>query len=132
LYINSKGILCFDAQINRVIDPVSVVWNNRLEFLPNDWDCNQSESAFEIVDENRTPVYQIQFKTPTLVCVNGVFSADGQVVYQGNYNNVLKTMGRYMFCPEVQNSGPPIQRYPIPTKAIFKYPSYKFPGVYSD
>jgi hypothetical protein len=89
----------------------------RNQFLvrPANWDYNFSRNAFEVVDENRKPVFQLYYKTPSHIVINGVFPnpKDG-VMYLSEYGMFGDEPSLYFVRP------------------IFNYPAFRFPGEYSD
>lgn len=89
---------------------------NTLSGLPPKWDYNSTNKALEIVNENVVPIYQLIYKTPNHICINGVFpSASGLILADEDGMHI--------------NPKLPI---PLKIKRIFKYPSYQHPGVYEE
>ncbi len=78
------------------------------------WDYNSNENAFEVVNQGGVPMFQLYYKTPSHIVINGVVqSSEGTVVYlteAGMSDN-----------PKTYN-----------VKPIFKYPAWKYPGQYAD
>jgi len=89
---------------------------NTLSLLPNGWDFNSTNKALEIVNENKIPMYQLIYKTPNHIEINGVFVAKGGLI--------LANSDGIQFNPPL----------PIPLKLnrIFKYPSFKYDGEYEE
>jgi hypothetical protein len=101
-------------------DGTTVVQMEHNQFKVNvpAWDANSNASAFEVVDEHQTPVFQIIYKRPAHILVNGVFHEPaGQTAYAQNDS--------LTFAPPGQPPPPWFHLNPI-----FKYPSWKHPGEY--
>lgn len=78
------------------------VKRNNLTVKPAEWDRNFSANAVEVVDANQRPIFQMIRKRANLIQVAGLFAAKG-AIFDAR-----------------------------PIKALFKYPAWKFPGIYSD
>lgn len=94
--------------------PIEII-NNQLLNKPPSWDFNSNENALEVVNENYTPIYQFYYKSPSHIVVTGAFPYPG---------GLLLASKSVIFNPTV----------PIDFKLdrIFKYPSWKYPGIYDD
>jgi hypothetical protein len=62
------------------------------------------------------PIYQFYYKTPTHIVVNGVFPYPGGLILAGPEGMVLN----------------PFLPVSFQLKPMFKYPSWKYPGVYAE
>ena len=82
---------------------------------PPNWDRNSSATALEVVNENLVPVFQLIFRSPSQIQINGIFPTP-----KGDLLVVEESRVRL--------------NPPLPTlfsiKRIFKYPSWKYPGQY--
>lgn len=88
---------------------------NKFLIRPPSWDYNSSDRAFEVVNEKGTPIFQLYYKTPSNIVINGVFSGPQiGVMYLSEYGMFGNEPTLYF------------------VKPIFKYPSWKFPGQYDD
>jgi hypothetical protein len=95
-------------------NPVPILMNNDLdEKLPPNWDRNYNQTAFEIVDEDESPLLQVVYKRPDDILVCGVFQSPAGIlaVFPKSMNFISPQL--------------PAQY----RKPIFKYPSNLFPGV---
>lgn len=86
--------------------------HNKLMNKPANWDKNSDKTALEIVDEEGKPVFQLFYKTPSHIVVNGFFT-NGETI-------IIATEKEIILNPD------DIQNYSI--KPIFKYPSSKYPS----
>lgn len=86
-----------------------------IQFLvrPPKWDKNYDGNAFEVVNENGDPVFQLICETPYHIVVNGIFPLpEGNLIW-ANESGVVFNPSRF----EVFH-----------LKPIFKYPSSKYLG----
>ena len=68
------GRLFADVEIwNGGDKPPVEVKDNEFVLRPPSWDRNSNEQALEIVDENQKVVFQLIYKTSSVVVVNGLF-----------------------------------------------------------
>jgi hypothetical protein len=116
LYVG-KGVLYADVSIygGSGMPPLKIR-HNQLSGKPPDWDFNSNETAFEVVTEHNTPIYQFYYKTPTHIVVNGVFPFPGGLILAGPEGAILN----------------PFLPASFRLKPIFKYPSWKYPGKYAE
>jgi hypothetical protein len=92
-----------------------VVVNDSGEFSVSEpfWDRNYDTHAFEVVNDKQEAVLQVIRKTPSNLIINGIFKyQDGTVIADDKGWRPMKP-------------GDSITR-------LFKYPSWKFPGVLAD
>jgi len=104
MYIQD-GVFYVDALINDRAgrEAVRLTKSTVEEVMPPGWDRNFSATALEVVDGRQRPVFQMIRKRSNLIQINGLFvSKSGAVV-------------------DVRAE-----------KALFKYPGWKYPGVYAD
>jgi hypothetical protein len=80
------------------------------------WDVNSNDTAFEVVDQNLMPRFQIIYTTPHVVFISGVFQANGQII-------ILSSAGMSIF-----PANGVISQHDYPAKRMFKYPSRKYQG----
>jgi len=114
LYIEND-ILYADVKIygGSALPPIEIK-RNRLFNKPEDWDFNSNETAMEIVDQNKSSIYQFFYKKPSYIVMNGIFPYPGGFIL-ANENGALQS---------------PILTNTFKLKRIFKYPSWKYPGEY--
>lgn len=110
-----NNVLYADAEIygGKNKGPITIK-KNTLSLLPSGWDFNSTSRALEIVNENNVPIYQLIYKTPNHIEINGIFVTKGGLVLANEDGIQLN---------------PPL---PIlhKLKRIFKYPSYQYQGEY--
>lgn len=114
LYIEN-GQLYADVKIygGSGFPPIEIK-KNKLLNKPDSWDFNSNENAMEIVNENKVPIYQFFYKSPSQIVMNGIFPYPGGLIL-ANENGAV---------------GNPILPATFKLKRIFKYPSWKYPGEY--
>jgi hypothetical protein len=55
--------------------------NNEFTVLNHNWDRNWDNGAFEVVDEERNPIFQIERTRPDYIKIRGIFrTSTGQVI----------------------------------------------------
>ena len=91
--------------------PISIK-DNVATVIPSDWDKNQDDYAYEVVNENGDPIFQLIYVSQFHIVVNGIFPFPGGLVW-------------------ASKSGMEIN--PSPFKVfhldpIFKYPSSEYLG----
>ena len=96
--------------------PAVEVVHNEFTVRPPGWDRNSSATALEVVNQSGFPVFQMIYKTPSHIVVNGIFPAPGGLILANESGMVV-----------VAN---PTRLPPFSLKRIFKYPSWKYPGQY--
>jgi hypothetical protein len=117
LYVEDETLFA-DVTLNsgRNAPPIEIK-HNQFDNIPVGWDLNSNQVALEIVDEQTRPVFQLVYKQPDQVRINGVFRFPIGVV-------VLTDSGAVQLGPS----------QPIPferIKRIFKYPADLYPGQYA-
>ncbi len=112
------GVLYVDFTAVGPKGSIKVV-DNEFTVSSPDWDKNSNDRAFEVVDQNGLPVFQMVRNGIDKITVKGIFLMPGGVLI-GDDKGVL--VGRV---PKEQVSGATI-------KPIFKYPAWKYPGKYAD
>lgn len=95
------------------LPPVDVK-KNEFVIRPPNWDRNFSPQALEIVESNQSPVFQMIYKTPSHIAVNGIFPFPGGVLVATESGTTINPAPGRVFV---------LQR-------IFKYPSWQHPGDY--
>jgi hypothetical protein len=94
------------------------------EFVINNpsWDRNFTDKAFEVVDQNEMPMLQVISETTRRIEINGVFpTTDGKGVI------VITPSGIGSFKFDSNGQLPTA----IPLAPLFKYPSWKYQGMYA-
>lgn len=117
VYIKN-GNLAIDAEVFAgEMEPPMHVRNNELSDRPARWDKNtDNEHALEIVNENTLPVLQIIYSDEARATIKGVFvNQKVAAIIDDEIRGVSKRE---------------VVRYPI--KRLFKYPSWKYPGVFEE
>ncbi len=87
--------------------------HNKLLNRPAEWDMNSDEKALEIVNEKQQPVFQLYYKSPSQIIINGLFF-NGYVTVLASENDL--------------GIGTDVEKEPYPIKPIFKYPSSQHSG----
>lgn len=95
--------------------PPIEIKNNKLLNKPFEWDFNSNEMAMEIVDNHYRPLYQYFYKSPSHIVVNGAFPFPGGLII-ANVDEAVAVMNPYL--PAT-----------FKLERIFKYPSWKYPGI---
>jgi hypothetical protein len=95
--------------------PSIEIKHNEFVVTPHGWDRNYSDSALEFVDEQHHPVFQMVYETPYRIRITGVFPFSMGVM--------IAEPGRTVINPK-----PPLP----PLKKLFKYPSWKYKGIYDE
>lgn len=114
--VDNKLRFSFHTWAGSSLPPVEVD-DNEFKVRPLDWDRNSSLNAFEVVSANGFPVFQMIRKTPAHIVVNGIFITPAGIFWASEN----RTYGA--------SPTPPGGFYLRP---IFRYPSWKYPGVYAD
>ncbi len=101
------------------------------EKLPWNFDRNYSANAFEMVDQNTTPMLQVIYEKPNEVRVNGVFRGDKEGKIVAGFVWVVFGTSHRMYFPKDA-----IEERLIldtcKTNILFKYPSFNHLGEYAD
>jgi hypothetical protein len=94
--------------------------DNRFTVRPVNWDLNSTATALEVVNQANNPVFQMVRRRTSVLIINGIFPLpDGGVI-------IATPHGARAVKPPPQSP----EEYKL--KPIFKYPSWKYPGVYAD
>jgi hypothetical protein len=98
--------------------PVEIKDNRFTVRIPT-WDRNFSSNAFEVVDQNGRVVLQMIRKSPNSFSIAGIFGGPtGELIAAGDegilQNPSSEQLANFLLKP------------------IFKYPSWKYQGQYSD
>ncbi len=96
--------------------------------LPPKWDMNFNSNALEIVTENNNPIYQVYYRRPDQVIVNGIFARGGFLIaattngfeWWTGESNVVSNLND--FYSGLKQTG---------LKPIFKYPAFSHHGEYA-
>ena len=93
--------------------------------LPQKWDMNTSSNALEIVNENGTPVFQLFYRRPDEVAINGVFQIGGMVWFASD-----KTLEHFGTNNDdfIKASRTNFKELTDRTHPIFKYPAWNHKG----
>lgn len=109
-----NGALYVDADLVDVSRWHVSIKQNTLIDSPPDWDHNSNAAALEFVNEHGIPVFQLIKKSPS------------EIELYGSFITPVST------CSARPNSGVSIgPTLPQPLTPIFKYPAWKYPGVYA-
>jgi len=114
---------------NKDVGLVKVRGNTSSPQLPQAWDMNMNSNALEIVTGKSVPIFQLFYRRPDEVAINGVFQLGGrfwfasekELEWFGCSNQVIGDNMLKQF--EEQTSR---------NKPIFKYPAWRYPGEYAD
>ena len=77
------------------------------------WDRNFDSTALEVVNESKSPVFQLIYDNPFKIVVNGIFPTPSGLMLAGDYGDIMNA--------DVIRKGFTIQR-------LFKYPSNQYVG----
>jgi len=121
--IGPDGILRVDATTYGGV----VIYDNHYSKLPDGWDTNWNDFAFEIVNEKQVPMYSVRLLRPTLVELRGILMlGSGQMI-------AVPAEGGMYGCKliKLDHSGdaPPPGTIPEYARRIFKYPGQLNRGV---
>lgn len=94
--------------------PPIEIKHNEYVVRPTNWDLNKSSTALEVVNESQEPVFQLIYKKPSHIVVNGIFPFPGGLILANESGMILN--------PTMPTS--------FSLERIFKYPSSKYPGKY--
>lgn len=86
-------------------------------------DRNFTDKALEVVDQRGAPLLQMIFETDRQVRINGIFATP-----DGRSAIIITLTGNQ----KVDSDQTEKNKIIVPLKPIFKYPSWKYPGVYAD
>lgn len=113
----TSGELYADVTVygGSALPPVEIK-KNQFVVRPPNWDRNSSENAFEVVNENMQPVFQMIYTTPSHIVINGIFPFPGGLILASDAGMMI-------------NPTPPAG---FSLKRIFRYPSWKYPGQYEE
>lgn len=119
-------------------------WDSK---LPPEWDRNFSPNAFEIVNDDGRPVLQVTYRRSDEVDVSGLFVIGKNELLSafGSLLVVFSPQTNGLYNAHIETSKPSTNREgflfdstnPYATtlstqKCIFKYPSWKYPGVLAE
>jgi pimeloyl-ACP methyl ester carboxylesterase len=117
------GLLCVDATIfSGPHIPLIEVVCNRARINAPGWDTNFSDKAMEVVDQNRSPMFQIIFVNPRRVQVNGIIPS------AMNQFNIYLPGGFQKIAIDPSHPSPIAD----PIKTIFKYPAWQHQGEFAN
>lgn len=118
LYIENNQLYA-DVKIygGRGFPPIQIK-KNKLSNKPDDWNFNSNEKAIEIVTDEKIPIYQFFYKSPSHIVMNGIFPYPGGFII-ANENGAIQMK-------DLSN-----KLVVFKLKPIFKYPSWKYPGEYA-
>lgn len=129
IYIKD-GIFCFDTE---TIGEISVSENN-IPTLKSGWQFNRNDDAFEIVDDEGRPVYQLWFASQDEVHISGAFlneTVTPPLVFNLGTNEYWQFLPVGYFLPQKEICGELRAELRIALDPIFKYPSRLHPGELS-
>ena len=123
LFHTKDGRIFIDMQLWAEGSQMAGVTHNACWMVATNWDCNYNNTALEIVNADKEPMFQAIFKTPTSLIINGIFAYPRLILVGSD------TYGFSRIPPD--RSGHFAKPDPNYTKRIFKYPSWKFKGQYN-
>lgn len=94
--------------------------------LAPSWDVNFSDVALEVLNEDGVPIFQMIRKSPTNIQFFGLFRVPNYLLFLGFGDQAFGL--KALKGEEANKYSPPPDFLP----KIFRYPSWKFQGVYSD
>lgn len=92
--------------------PAVKLEHNQVLNKPDNWEMNSDKTALEIVNEKKKPVFQLYYKTPSHLVINGFFDINGIIVLAYNERTLINTS----------------KDTPNPLIPIFKYPAAEYQG----
>jgi hypothetical protein len=103
--------------------------------LPPRWDRNFSNTEFEIVSEDDSPVLQVTYRRGDVIQVNGIFLVRSNLVFS-TFNDLSSFIDISSWAVKepidaISVSGNAIDTVSGPRRSIFKYPSSRYAGVYA-
>src|ERR1035437_588765 len=110
------GVLYVDFRATGPKGSIEVV-DNEFTVSSPDWDNNSNDRAFEVVDQNGLPVFQMIRNGIDKITVKGIFLTPGGVVIGDDRGMRI---------------GAKVQASDATIKPVFKYPAWKYPGKYAD
>lgn len=114
----SNNKLFADVKLWNSGKPPVEIKNNEFIVRPTNWDRNSSAQVLEIVDEHQRPVFQMIYRTASVVEIRGLFSgSDGGLVIF----NEKGMIGNPRNLADIERFRP---------KPIFRYPSWQYPHEY--
>ncbi len=130
---------------NSGVDDISIK-RNKLSGTPDGWDVNSNSRAFEVVDSSLLPMFQLIYKSTSEIELRGIFIYGGFGLTSVDANGRMSPMAFYSVPVDLHSplgghyfgmsSYPPTPQvraiYEQANPRIFKYPSYKYPGVTAD
>jgi len=113
LYVDSgKPYVDVDIYSPAPLLPVRLRHNQLLN-RPAEWDMNSDEKALEVINEKKQPVFQIYYKSPSQIVINGLF-----------FNGYVPVLAS----EDGLGTGINLEKEPYPIKPLFKYPSSQYQG----
>jgi len=107
---------------------------NNLAGLPRDWDCNHTDRAIEVVNDKQIPIVQIYFKDDAHLVFKGIFTTQKQILFASETNgvNLNNTTGTNDIAHILNQQYFDANLDELRLKPLFKYPSWKFMGQFSE
>jgi hypothetical protein len=96
----------------------TLIGNDSERKIPKFWDQNNNENAFEVVDEDNFPVFQVLYREPNDVVVSGIFSCPQTMVIAFGVIHTWDITNREAIDSEINAAD---------RKPLFKYPSRLHP-----
>jgi hypothetical protein len=119
LYVEGRKLFADVTVYGGTNAPPIKIDHNEFTIRPPNWDRNSNASALEIVNGQGFPVFQMIYRTPFHIVVNGIIPFPSGVFYATDSGT------QTIFNPKGQLKFPVIKR-------LFKYPSWKYPGQFDD
>ncbi len=118
LYTKDDKLFADVTILGNANKPNIEIKQNQFTVRPGSWDSNSNDKAFEVVDENQRPIFQMVYQDNSLVRINGIFPIHKRLIYYANPLGLI-----------AKESPLPPEEFKL--EPIFKYPSWKYPGEYS-
>ncbi len=121
LWINDLGEFKVNVELyNWKSGELIEVISDTLYNLPPRWDRNSNRVAYEIVNEDKLPIFQLIYKDPNTILINGLFATKDNIYIADN-----KT-GRLISKDVFNQFFPRSIHYHV--ERLFQYPSLSHPG----
>jgi len=115
VYVKNRRLYVDTTVVGLDGHPVVEIRGNRFAVGMTEWDHNSSKQALEVVDADQNPVFQMIYRSPTHIKIDGIFPTSAGILWATPFGTQL-------------NPKPPLR----PLKRIFKYPAWRYPGVLTD
>lgn len=122
LYIENKKLYADVTLFGSPELPAINIKRNEFHTPPPQWDINSNDTALEVVNEKKIPIFQLYYKNQshTHISINGYFPQPG-----GRAASLMMEDGFIPVAAPDPNLPPEFL-----LKRIFRYPAWKYPGQF--